>query len=95
MKVTTYEVTISEHPPQFEIHAEDDKAYLTFSHKDGALVLVHTSVPNALRGKNIAAELSKFAFAYAKEKGLPVVVLCPFVAAYLRKHPELEPQIKK
>ena len=48
----------------------------------------HTSVPPALRGRGIASRLAAHALRYALDKGLTVIPSCPFVAAFIRKHPE-------
>ncbi|MBL7762164.1 MAG: N-acetyltransferase, partial [Chitinophagaceae bacterium] len=33
------------------------------------------------------------AFNYAKENNLPVIVYCPFVATFLKRHPEYQSQV--
>jgi predicted GNAT family acetyltransferase len=49
-------------------------------------VLAHTEVPESLRGKGVGGALAKAGLAFARAQGLPVVVRCPFVRAYLQKH---------
>jgi len=58
-------------------------------HKE-ALVLMHTLVPEGHEGKGIAGALAKFALEYAKEKKLPLMVYCPYVRAYMKRHPEYD-----
>jgi len=53
------------------------------------LQMIHTEVPVEARGRGIAAELVRAAFAYADEERLDVVPLCSYVRAFLRRHPEL------
>jgi predicted GNAT family acetyltransferase len=53
-------------------------------------VLVHTEVPPSLRGHHLAAALAKAAIDAAHAERLQVVVVCPFVKAYLRQHPYRE-----
>jgi predicted GNAT family acetyltransferase len=48
----------------------------------------HTYVPPALRGRGIASRLASYALRHALDNGLTVVATCPFVAAFIRKHPE-------
>jgi len=48
----------------------------------------HTYVPPALRGRGIASRLAAFALRYAMRNGLEVIPTCPFVAAFVRRHPE-------
>ncbi|MCA9910763.1 MAG: N-acetyltransferase, partial [Gammaproteobacteria bacterium] len=47
-------------------------------------------VPPAYEGQGIAARLAHAALEYAKEQGLKVNPVCPYVKAYLRKHPEYQ-----
>ena len=74
---------------RFEAKAGDEVASLVYRDRDdGALVLVHTEVPDALQGRGLGGELAKAALEYARASGRRVVVLCPFVKAYLERHPE-------
>jgi uncharacterized protein len=54
----------------------------------GRIVFTHTEVPPAHNGQGIGSALIRFALNSARERGLKVVPLCPFFAAYIRKHPE-------
>ena len=40
--------------------------------------------------KHITARLLTHALDFARAEGLPVVPLCPYVAEYIRQHPEYE-----
>jgi uncharacterized protein len=50
-----------------------------------------TFVPPELRGRGLASEVTEFALRYALERNLKVVPTCPFVAQFIKSHPELEP----
>ena len=80
---------------QFQTTVGDDTAFLEYRLHDGMLVLMHTEVPEKLGGKGIATALAAYGFEYAKEKGLPVKIYCPFVLTYAKRHPELSGQIVK
>ena len=54
----------------------------------GTLVLIHTEVPRVLRRRGIATRLAGAALAFARDRHFQVVPQCPFVAAYLLRHPE-------
>lgn len=54
----------------------------------GVVVLVHTEVDEAVEGTGVGSQLVRGALADLRARGLRVVPLCPFVAAYLRRHPE-------
>lgn len=52
------------------------------------IALVHTEVPEELQGQGIGSDLVRTALEFAREKELTVLPYCPFVAAYLERHPE-------
>ena len=52
------------------------------------LDLHHTYVPPAHRGGGIAGALAAHALDWARATGCKVVPSCPYVAAYIRRHPE-------
>ena len=55
---------------------------------DRVLDFDHTFVPVASRGGGLASQLTEHALRYAREHGFKVVASCPFVAAYIERHPE-------
>ena len=64
-------------------------AYITYRELDPQLLdLDHTYVPQERRGGGIASQLTVRALEYARERGFRVVPSCPFVAAYIERHPE-------
>jgi predicted GNAT family acetyltransferase len=54
----------------------------------GAIVLVHTDVAPSAEGQGIGSRLVAGALDDIRSRGLRVVPVCPFVTAYLRRHPE-------
>lgn len=52
--------------------------------------LAHTYTPPELRGRGIAGTLTRAALEWARESGLTVHPGCPYVAAYLERHPEYQ-----
>ena len=54
----------------------------------GKIVFTHTQVPAAHEGQGIGTALIRFALKAARKRGLLVVPLCPFFAAYIKHHPE-------
>ena len=72
---------------QFELHIDGETAFLAYRRSDTSLVLVHTEVPERLRGKHLGERLVVAALDSARAAGLRIVPVCPFVRAYLRKHP--------
>jgi predicted GNAT family acetyltransferase len=54
----------------------------------GALVFTHTEVDPAREGQGIGSRLVAGALAAVREAGATVVPLCPFVRAWMARHPE-------
>jgi predicted GNAT family acetyltransferase len=79
----------------FEIHQGDDIAFLEYRYYKKDIAFMHTEVPKSMRGKGVASVLAKYAFQFAEEHNKKVMVYCPFVAAYLKRHPELKEQLDK
>lgn len=81
-------VVNNEERQQFQVRVDGEIAYLEYRWSDGVLVLMHTEVPEKLGGRGIGSALAGYAFGYARERGLRVKVYCPFVLAWLKKHPQ-------
>ena len=74
---------------RFETETPAGTAVLQYSRSGDRLVLVHTGVPESARGRGVGRRLAEAAFQQAREQDLRVVPVCPFVRAYVRRHPEL------
>ncbi|HEU4643267.1 MAG TPA: GNAT family N-acetyltransferase [Gemmatimonadaceae bacterium] len=73
---------------QFEIHDGERPATLSYSVHGGDLYLIHTEVPKPLEGRGYASALAQAALEHARREHMRVVPRCPFVRAYIRRHPE-------
>lgn len=64
-------------------------AELTFSMAGtDKMILDHTGVTDALRGKNAGAVMVAKAVEYARANNIRIIPLCPFARAQFDKHPE-------
>lgn len=52
------------------------------------IVFTHTEVLPAFEGQGLAGKLVAHALDASRDAGLRVVPLCPYVKAYIEKHPE-------
>jgi hypothetical protein len=72
---------------RFELAIDGQTAFLDYERTADCVRLLHTEVPEAFRGRGFGEALVKGALAAVRASGLSVVAVCPFVRAYLRKHP--------
>jgi uncharacterized protein len=56
----------------------------------GRIVFTHTVVKPEYEGKGVGSRLAKFAVQDAQARGLRITPVCPFIRAYLRRHPEYD-----
>jgi predicted GNAT family acetyltransferase len=76
---------------RFEIECEGEVSYLAYEiDPQGWLVLWHTEVTIAQRGRGLAGRLVRKALRYAEERGLKVEVMCPFAIGYIARNPDLQ-----
>ncbi|MEP6466191.1 MAG: GNAT family N-acetyltransferase [Parafilimonas sp.] len=80
---------------QFEVRMDDQLATLVYRVYKDDVAFMHTEVPPSLENKGIASALVKFAFEWAKMHNKKVLVYCPFVASYLKKHSEYDSLVDK
>ena len=73
---------------RFELERDGHVASLQYTVAGHVLALLHTEIPDALRGSGIASTLAQTALDWARDHHLKVDVVCPFVAAFLENHPE-------
>ncbi len=62
--------------------------FMTYRLEPEWMTLIHTEVDSALEGQGIASRLVAGALDDIRRRGLTIVAICPFVRAYLRRHPE-------
>lgn len=76
---------------RFEIDLGDGTfAIAEYTLRPGKIMFTHTEVPEAHEGKGIGTTLMRFALDAARERGLKVIPICPFFAAYMQKHAEVQ-----
>ncbi|QNP44941.1 N-acetyltransferase [Sphingomonas sediminicola] len=76
---------------RFEIDLGDGSfAIVEYTLAADKIMFIHTGVPEAHEGKGIGTTLIRFALDAARERGLKVIPICPFFAAYMQKHAEVQ-----
>lgn len=70
------------------ITEEGAEAELVYDVEPGRLLLLHTGVPEAFRGRGMGARLMEAALDKARREHLTVVPWCPFARRWLKEHPD-------
>lgn len=84
----TEQVTDNPAEGRFELAAGSHLAAAYYRRAPGLITFAHTEVPQALAGQGISSRLIRGALDRVRQDGLRVVAQCPFVAAYIEKHPD-------
>lgn len=72
------------------------EAEITYSRAgDGMIIIDHTEVPAALRGRKVGERLVRQAVEDARRDGIVIVPLCPFAKAQIDRHPGWQDVIRK
>ena len=69
----------------------DEKRYefdIEYIKTQGFIILTHTEVPEKYEGQGIGAELVHDVLEDLRAKKLQMIPQCPFIAQYIRRHPE-------
>jgi hypothetical protein len=96
----TYAIRDNVEKHRFEIDLGDGSlAIAEYTLPKNKIMFTHAEVPPAHEGQGIGSALIRFALASARERGLQVIPICPFFAAYIKKHAEeqdlLDPAYRK
>jgi uncharacterized protein len=88
-------VSTVQHDParsRFVVALPDGDAELLYDmFADHVIDLQHTEIPASGKGKGVGDALVRAALAHARERKLRVIATCPYVQAWLRRHPEERP----
>jgi predicted GNAT family acetyltransferase len=78
----------NEFAQRWEAHVEQHLAVAEYRRRGDAVFFIHTEVPHELEGQGIASRLVRAALEDARTRQLVVIPFCPFVAGYIRRHPD-------
>ncbi|MCI0712682.1 MAG: N-acetyltransferase [Chloroflexi bacterium] len=89
---TDVQVVHNEAAHRFEANLDGNIAHADYISGSGGttLIFTHTEVPEELEGRGIGGKLARFALEYAQANNLRVQPLCPFIRAYIERHPEYQ-----
>lgn len=73
---------------EFELSVGGERAVAAYQLEGDTIVFTHTLVPPAIEGRGVGSRLIRAALDSARDQGLRVVPQCPFVRAFIERHPE-------
>jgi hypothetical protein len=87
--MTDAAVTDNAERERYEIHVDGSLAgFAEYRGHTDTRTFTHTEVDERYEGQGIGGRLVHDALEDAREKGLKVIPMCPFVKAYMGRHPE-------
>jgi predicted GNAT family acetyltransferase len=76
---------------RYELHVGESVAtFAEFRVRPGYLVFTHTETDPAFEGRGYGSALAKGALDDVRQRGERIKAECPFIAAYIKRHPEYE-----
>jgi predicted GNAT family acetyltransferase len=74
---------------RYEIRLGGELAgFAVYHRRGGRAYFVHTEIDPAFEGKGLGSALAKGMLEQERDRGEPIVPLCPFVRSYIDRHPE-------
>jgi predicted GNAT family acetyltransferase len=74
---------------RYEVHVDGERAgFAQYKRRRDQINFTHAEIDPAFEGRGIGSRLAKYALDDARSRNLRVVPNCPFIAAYIRSHPE-------
>lgn len=73
---------------RFFARVEGHDGELKYRRDGSRMEILSTTVPAAIGGRGIAAQLVKTALEFARSNGWRVKPTCSYAAAYIRRHPD-------
>lgn len=79
---------------RYEIALGDATAFVEYHLSGKSIIFTHTDVPTIFEGKGVGGKLAKGAIEDAIAQGYRIEPQCPFIAAYIKRHPEYQPHTR-
>lgn len=73
---------------QYEMHVDGEIVRIEYIRALNKIYLTHTEVPRSFEGRGLGSQIVKSVLEDIDEKELILIPMCPFVAGYIKKHPE-------
>lgn len=81
---------------RYRLVLDGAEAEMTYSRAGQGLIIIdHTEVPAALRGRKVGERLVRRAVEDARKEGIFIIPLCPFAKAQIDRHPEWQDVLRR
>ena len=87
MDISDLSVVDNQDESRWEARWGDQIATLTYKIVDQEITLIKTWVPEQIEARGVGSKLVQTALEQARQNNYMVVPRCPFVAAFIKKHP--------
>lgn len=85
------DIEVADNPEnrRYEVTVDGELAGASYYRdRDGVRIVTHTEVDERWEGQGVGSRLIADALDDIRSRGLQVLPLCPFAAAYIERHPE-------
>ena len=79
---------------RFELEVDGHLAAAYYERSGNVITFKHTEVPAELGGKGVGSKLVQGALDQVRAAGLKLIPQCPFVKAWIEKHPDYQDLVK-
>jgi uncharacterized protein len=89
--MATPDISVQNNPDRsrYEAFVDGDLAgYAAYRDVSRGRVFTHTTVDDDYEGHGVGSALARGALDDVRAQGIPIVVRCPFISAYIKRHPE-------
>jgi predicted GNAT family acetyltransferase len=80
---------------RYELVTEEHLSIIEYMISGNDVYLTHTEVPPVLEGRGVGSEIVSKALDDIKSHNMKLVPLCPFVAVYIKRHPEWNETVRE
>jgi predicted GNAT family acetyltransferase len=81
---------------RYRLVVDGIEAEMTYSRAgEGLIIIDHTEVPSALRGRKVGERLVRQAIEDARRDRVEIIPLCPFAKAQIGRHPEWQDVLRR
>lgn len=83
------QVTDNPDKSRFEVTVDGHLAgFADYRRRPGKVVFTHTEIDPSYQGHHLGGQLASAALDSVRAEGSEVTPLCPYIAGYIRRHPE-------